>query len=189
MTRPDLEPGLDGIGPVPNFQRPDGAPPAGPVRDFIPQTTHEKAALYLAIAPKITVLAEALYALHMQTWGRMAAPDQLAEAAELLGDAQRLLRGERGATLVGLEFATPMRLQGLAFGMREVAYAVAAFRERYYGFHPLAGAACWAVADPFGNPDPRWVRPGVPSELGIEISEVDPLAAGPSAAKTKEDRT
>ena len=37
---------------------------------------------------------------------------------------------------------------------------LAGFRERYFGYHPLAGAACWAVADPFGNPDPRWVRPG-----------------------------
>ena len=154
------------------------------MRDFIPQTTHEKATLYLAIASNITALAEALYARHMQTMGRMAEPDDLAQATALLADAQRLLRGERGATLVGLEFGAKMRLQGLAFGMREVAQAVAAFRERYYGYHPLAGAACWAVADPFGNPDPRWVSPRVPSELGTEI--VNLPTAGPSAAKTND---
>lgn len=167
--RPPLDPPYDDTGPVPHLQR--------PARENIPHTTHAKAALYLVIAPHITQLADDLWALTLKTRGLAAEPQVVAQAAVLLRDAQRLMRGEPGAYLVGLSFEPPMLLHALALGMRQLDRAVAAFRDRYYGYNPLADGPAWAVCDAYGNPDRRWLGPRTEPDLATEINELNVITA------------
>lgn len=171
MHLPPIDPPHHDTGPVPHLQ-----PPA---RESIPHTTHDKAALYLVIAPHISSLADELWALTLKSPSLAAEPPVIALAAKLLREAQRLLRGEPGAGHIGLSFAPPMLLHTLALGMRQLARAVAGFRERYYGHNPLTGGDAWAVCDAFGNPDARWLGPraltsldGTLSELNLMTSEI-----------------
>jgi hypothetical protein len=169
MRLPPIDPPHHDTGPVPHLRR--------PARETIPHTTHDKAALYLVIAPHISALADELWALTMKSSGLAADPQVIAFAARLLREAQRLLRGEPGAGHIGLVFAPPMLLHALALGMRQLARAVAGFRTRYYGHNPLTGGDAWAVCDAFGNPDPRWLGPRATTSLDGEISDLNLMTA------------
>jgi hypothetical protein len=168
MRRPPIEPPFHDTGPVPQ----PGKPPA---RETIPHTTHEKAALYLVLAPPLEALAEEMMALNRKTTRLAAEPQVVAQAAALLRDCRRLLRGEPGAHLAALDFAPPVRVQALALGLRQLVVAVSGFRDRYYGYNPLTDGPAWAVADPFGNPDARWL--GRPASLGRSIDELNLITA------------
>lgn len=169
MRLPPVDPPHHDTGPVPHLQR--------PAREHIPHTTHDKAALYLVIAPHISALADELWALTMKSSGLAADPQVIALAARLQREAQRLLRGEPGAGHIGLVFAPPMLLHALALGMRQLARAVAGFRARYYGHNPLTGGDAWAVCDAFGNPDARWLGPRAITSIDGEISELNLMTA------------
>lgn len=167
MPLPSLASATTDIGLVPQ--------PPRPVREFIPHTTHAKAELYLVIAPQLESLADELMALNLKTTGLAAEPQVVHQAAGLLRDARRLLRGEPGAHLADLDFAPPLRVQTLALGLRQLSRAVAGFRQRYYGYNPLTRGPAWAVADPFGNPDPRWL--GRPAGVERTIDELNLMTA------------
>lgn len=165
MRLPPIDPPHHDTGLVPHLQR--------PTRETIPHTTHDKAALYLLIAPHISALADELWALSLKSSGLAAEPPVIALAAKLLREGRRLLRDEPGAGLIGLDFAPPILLHALALGMRQLARAVAAFRERYYGHSPLTGGDAWAVCDAFGNPDARWLGPRTLTSLDGDIGELN----------------
>lgn len=169
MPRPPIDPPHHDTGPVPHLQR--------PARDSIPHTTHERAALYLLIAPHIEALADDLWTLSLKSSGLAAEPPVIALAAKLLHEGRRLLRDEPGAALIGLDFAPPMLLHALALGMRQLSRAVAAFRERYYGHNPLTGGDAWAVCDAYGNPDSRWLGPRPLTNLSGEIDQLNLMTA------------
>lgn len=170
MPRPPIDPPHHATGPVPHLQRPS--------RETIPHTTHDKAALYLLIAPHISALADDLWTLSLKSSGLAAEPPVIALAAKLLHEGRRLLRDEPGAALIGLDFAPPMLLHALALGMRQLSRAVAAFRERYYGHSPLTGGDAWAVCDAFGNPDARWLGPRPLTSLSGELDQLNLMTAG-----------
>ncbi|MDC9825604.1 hypothetical protein PRN20_17865 [Devosia sp. ZB163] len=167
MPRPPIDPPAHATGPVPHLQR--------PARQTIPHTTHGKVELYLVIAPQLEALADGLMQLNLKTAGLAAEPQVVAQAAGLLRDARRLLRGEPGAHLADLDFTPPMRVQALALGVRQLSHAVAGFRDRYYGYNPLTDGPDWAVADAFGNPDPRWL--GRPATVGRTLDELNLMTA------------
>ncbi|WP_423067229.1 hypothetical protein [Devosia sp. CN2-171] len=168
MPRPPIDPPAENTGPVPQ-------PARRPTRDFIPHTTHAKAELYLVIAPQLEALADELMQLNLKTTGLAAEPQVVRQAAGLLRDARRLLRGEPGAHLADLEFIPPMRVQALALGLRQLSRGVAGFRDRYYGYNPLTDGPAWAVADPWGNPDPRWL--GRPASVDRTVDELNLMTA------------
>lgn len=167
MPLPSIASATADIGLVPQPPRPE--------RAAIPHTTHKKVELYLVLAPQLEALADELMALNLKTTGLAAEPQVVQQAAGLLRDARRLLRGEPGAHLADLDFVPPLRVQTLALGLRQLSRAVAGFRRRYYGYNPLTRGPAWAVADPFGNPDPRWL--GRPATVDRAIDELNLMTA------------